>query len=227
MKNINIAIDGPSGAGKSTISDLLAEKLGYAHLDTGAMYRTLALYCIRNGVDMENEDMIAEAFSRFEYSIDSDGNIYLDGEDVSSAIRANEISMAASSISRFAKVRSALVKKQQEIASCKGYIVDGRDIGTVVLTDAELKLFLTASAEDRARRRVLQYAEKGVEADYEQILADIVARDYQDTHRENSPLKKADDAIEIDSSFIGVDEVVNICYKYALAALDKANSLEE
>lgn len=210
-KLINIAIDGPSGAGKSTISDVLASKLGYVHLDTGAMYRSVALYCIQNGIDLGDEDLIADNIGSIELDLRPDGKVFMNGTDVSLAIRENEISMAASSISRFAKVREALVKKQQNIASNKGYIVDGRDIGTVVLKDAEVKFYLTASAEGRAMRRVKQYAEKGIEADYKTILEDIIKRDYQDMNRSNSPLKQADDAILIDTSSISVEEVVDLC----------------
>lgn len=215
-KRINIAIDGPSGAGKSTISELLAQKLEYAHLDTGAMYRAIALYCKNNNISADDEAGIVAAIQEVELLMKNDGSVVLNGEDVSSLIRQNDISMLASAVSRHRLVRSAMVFKQQEITKGKGYIVDGRDIGTVVLPDAEVKFFLTATAADRALRRIKQYQEKGIEADYQQILKDIEERDYQDSHRANSPLRKADDAYEIDSSNMTLEEVVAACLQIIL-----------
>lgn len=215
-KRINIAIDGPSGAGKSTISELLAQKLEYAHLDTGAMYRAIALYCKNNNISADDEAGIVAAIQAVELLMKNDGSVVLNGEDVSSLIRQNDISMLASAVSRHRLVRSAMVFKQQEITKGKGYIVDGRDIGTVVLPDAEVKFFLTATAADRALRRIKQYQEKGIEADYQQILKDIEERDYQDSHRANSPLRKADDAYEIDSSNMTLEEVVAACLQIIL-----------
>lgn len=215
-KRINIAIDGPSGAGKSTISELLAQKLEYAHLDTGAMYRAIALYCKNNNISADDETGIVAAIQAVELLMKNDGSVVLNGEDVSSLIRQNDISMLASAVSRHRLVRSAMVFKQQEITKGKGYIVDGRDIGTVVLPDAEVKFFLTATAADRALRRIKQYQEKDIEADYQQILKDIEERDYQDTHRANSPLRKADDAYEIDSSNMTLEEVVAACLQIIL-----------
>lgn len=215
-KRINIAIDGPSGAGKSTISELLAQKLEYAHLDTGAMYRAIALYCKNNNISADDEAGIVAAIQEVELLMKNDGSVVLNGEDVSSLIRQNDISMLASAVSRHRLVRSAMVFKQQEITKGKGYIVDGRDIGTVVLPDAEVKFFLTATAADRALRRIKQYQEKGIEANYQQILKDIEERDYQDSHRANSPLRKADDAYEIDSSNMTLEEVVAACLQIIL-----------
>lgn len=215
-KRINIAIDGPSGAGKSTISELLAQKLEYAHLDTGAMYRAIALYCKNNNISADDEAGIVAAIQEVELLMKNDGSVVLNGEDVSSLIRQNDISMLASAVSRHRLVRSAMVFKQQEITKGKGYIVDGRDIGTVVLPNAEVKFFLTATAADRALRRIKQYQEKGIEADYQQILKDIEERDYQDSHRANSPLRKADDAYEIDSSNMTLEEVVAACLQIIL-----------
>ena len=215
-KRINIAIDGPSGAGKSTISELLAQKLEYAHLDTGAMYRAIALYCKNNNISADDEAGIVAAIQEVELLMKNDGSVVLNGEDVSSLIRQNDISMLATAVSRHRLVRSAMVFKQQEITKGKGYIVDGRDIGTVVLPDAEVKFFLTATAADRALRRIKQYQEKGIEADYQQILKDIEERDYQDSHRANSPLRKADDAYEIDSSNMTLEEVVAACLQIIL-----------
>ena len=207
---INIAVDGPSGAGKSTISDNLAQKLGYVHLDTGAMYRSVAYSALKSGLCIDDEEKISKMIEdNFDLDLKNDGTIICNGEDITNKIRTNEMSLRASDVSKLLKVREALVKAQQKIASKKGYIVDGRDICEVVLPDAEVKIYLTASAEDRAKRRLLQNIEKGIEGDYQTILDDIIKRDYQDSHREFSPLKKADDAIEIDSSNLSIDEVVN------------------
>lgn len=207
---INIAIDGPSGAGKSSVSDVLAAKLGYVHLDTGAMYRSVAYVAIKNGLKLDEEDKIVDLINNnFNLDMKSDGTILCNGEDISLAIRSNEMSLAASDVSKLLGVRKALVSLQKKIAENKGYIVDGRDICEVVLPEAEVKIFLTASAEDRANRRVLQNKQKGIESDYNQILEDIKKRDYQDSHRENSPLRQAVDATLIDSSNMNKEEVVN------------------
>ena len=207
---INIAIDGPSGAGKSTIADILAEKLSYIHLDTGAMYRTLAYLTLEKGIGLNEEDKIVSLIDNdFNLDMRSDGTIYCNGVDVTNKIRTNEISMAASDISRLNGVRKGLVRAQKEIAKNGGYIVDGRDICEVVLPDAKVKIYLTADPEDRAKRRVLQNKEKGIDSDYESILEDIKKRDYQDMHREFSPLKKAEDATLIDSSNLSIEEVVD------------------
>ncbi|MDO5440140.1 MAG: (d)CMP kinase [Erysipelotrichaceae bacterium] len=208
MKKINIAIDGPSGAGKSTISDILASKLGYIHLDTGAMYRTVAYMGLKAGLKMDDEENIVKLISTLSFKQTEDGKIICNGVDISKEIRQNEISMAASDVSKLLGVRKALVALQQKIAEDKGYIVDGRDICEVVLPTAEVKIFMIASAEERAKRRVLQNKEKGIEANYDDILADIQKRDYQDSHRENSPLRKTEDATEIDSSNLTIEETV-------------------
>ena len=197
---INIAIDGPSAAGKSTIADLVAKKLGYTHLDTGAMYRAVAYNAIKKNIPFEDEEKIVEMIHEMDLDMLPDGRVILDGDDISEEIRENEISMGASNVSKLEGCRKALVEMQQKICKDGGYILDGRDIGTVVLKDAPVKLYMTASAESRAQRRVLQNMEKGIEADYQTILEDIIKRDYQDTHREFSPLTKAEDAIEIDTS---------------------------
>lgn len=206
---INIAIDGPSAAGKSTIADILASKLGYTHLDTGAMYRSIAYEAIKEGISLDDEVRVVEMINRIDLDMKEDGRIFLNGEEISSFIRTNEISMGASDVSKLKEVRKALVAMQQRIAAKGGYILDGRDIGTVVLTDAPVKIYMIASAEARAKRRVIQNKEKNIDGDYETILEDIKKRDYQDSHRENSPLKKADDAVEIDTSDMTIDEVVD------------------
>ena len=210
MKKINIAIDGPSAAGKSTISKTLAKKLNYVHLDTGAMYRCVAYKALNNDIALDDEDKLSEMLDETSIRMTPEGEIFLDDENVSLAIREDEISNAASAVSKVGIVREKLVALQQELAKEKGIIMDGRDIGTVVLKDAELKIYLTASAEARAMRRYKQNEENGqLTNDYETILADIKARDEQDMNREISPLRKADDAIEIDSSDLEIDEVVD------------------
>ncbi len=210
---INIAIDGPSAAGKSTIADILAERLGYTHLDTGAMYRAVAYDAFRKEIPLDDENRIVSMIETMDLQMLPDGRVILDGEDVSDEIRTNEISMGASDVSKLEGCRKALVAMQQKICEEGGYILDGRDIGTVVLKDAPVKIYLTASAEARAQRRVLQNQEKGLEADYEQILDDIRKRDYQDMHREFSPLTKAEDAIEIDTSDLNLEEVTDLVLK--------------
>ncbi|MBO4919808.1 MAG: (d)CMP kinase [Erysipelotrichaceae bacterium] len=207
---INIAIDGPSAAGKSTIADILAERLGYTHLDTGAMYRAVAYNAFLKEIPLDDEDQIVAMIDEMDLVMLPDGRVILDGDDVSDEIRTNEVSMGASDVSKLQRCREAMVAMQQKICEEGGYILDGRDIGTVVLKDAPVKLYLTATAEARAQRRVLQNLEKGLEADYEQILEDIRKRDYQDMHREFSPLTKAEDAIEIDTSDLNLEEVTAI-----------------
>ena len=204
---INIAIDGPSAAGKSTIAKLLAKKLNYSHLDTGAMYRCVGYQANRSNIDTNDAAALAKMIDGMKIDFDSKGNVYINGEDVSSAIRQNQVSMLASSVSVHPEVRERLVAMQQKIAENKGYIMDGRDIGTVVLPNAELKVFMIASVEARAQRRYQEYISKGIEADYKEIYDDIEKRDYQDIHRSVSPLKKADDALELDTSDMTVEEV--------------------
>ena len=213
MKTINIAIDGPSASGKSTVADELCRILGYKHLDTGAMYRCVALKVTEEKVDINKTKKLKEVLNTISIDFDEEGHVYLNGEDVTAKIRTDEISMAASNVSTKKEVREFLVAAQQEIARNKGYIMDGRDIGTVVLPDAELKIFLTASVEARAKRRYLENKEKGMNPDMQTLKNEIIARDYQDTHRKNSPLRQAEDAILIDSSDMSKAEVVDECMK--------------
>lgn len=209
MKKINIAIDGPSAAGKSTIAKSLASKYGYTHLDTGAMYRLTAFKAKLMNIALDDEDELEKMILSSDIDMRPDGSIYLDGKLIGDEIRTNEMSMAASNVSKLLKVRAALVRMQQKIAENKGYILDGRDIGTVVLKDAEVKIFLVASAESRARRRIKQNDEKGIpNKPFEELLKEIEERDYQDSHRENSPLKQADDAILVDTSEMTKAETV-------------------
>lgn len=209
MKKINIAIDGPSAAGKSTISKTLAKELNYIHLDSGAMYRSAAYKAIQENIAQDDEEALVEMLKNTSIELTTDGRVIVDGNDVSKNIRTNGISMAASNVSKLQGVREILVQEQQKMAKSKGYIMDGRDIGTVVLKDAEVKIFLTASVESRAQRRYKQDLEAGRNADLDCLREDIEKRDYQDTHRANSPLRKADDAIEVDSSNLTKEEVVN------------------
>ena len=213
---INIAIDGPSAAGKSTIAKELCKKLGYVHLDTGAMYRCTALKALRQGIAMDDEEGVCRMLENTVIELTPDGKVFLDGENVSKAIREDNVSMRASDVSKLQNVRRDLVKRQQEMARAKGFIMDGRDIGTVVLTDAEVKIYMTASARARAIRRYRQNIENGIEtSDIDTLEAEIKARDEQDMNREFSPLRKADDAIEIDTSDLTIEEVTERIYELA------------
>ena len=212
---INIAIDGPSAAGKSTIADILASELGYTHLDTGAMYRAVAYQAFKENIAIDDEENIVKMIDKMNLDMKPDGRVILNGEDISSKIRTNEMSMGASNVSKLLGVRAALVSMQQKICEAGGYILDGRDIGTVVLKDAPVKIFMIASAQARADRRVKQNREKGIEGDdYETILQEIEKRDYQDSHRANSPLKKAEDAVEIDTSNLTIEQTVETVRKF-------------
>ena len=208
IRKINIAIDGPSAAGKSTIAKALANELGYVHLDSGSMYRCVGLKVHQEGINYADETAIKKLLRNTVIELTVDGKIIMDGIDVSQTIRSNDVSMYASNISTLKIVREDLVSRQQEMAKAKGFIMDGRDIGTVVLKDAELKIYQTASVEARAQRRSLENKEKGLESDYEYIKSEIAERDYQDMNREHSPLCKADDAIEIDTSDMTISDVV-------------------
>lgn len=208
-----IAIDGPSGAGKSTIAKTVAKKLGFVYIDTGAMYRAAALSCIRNGIKIkENPEEAIKIVNNISIDIDYiDGTqrIFLNGEDVSDKIRTPEISMGASDVSAIGEVRKKLVALQRELAGTKNVIMDGRDIGTHVLPDAEVKIFLTASPEIRAQRRYKELLEKGMDVAYDKVLADIIDRDEQDRTRAASPLRQADDAVLLDTSELAFDESVD------------------
>lgn len=203
---IRIAIDGPGGAGKSTIAKAVAKELDIDYIDTGAMYRAVGYKLIRDNVDMNNETELKAMLD----STDIDfvkGSTMLDGEDISDRIRTQEISKKASECSALAPVRAKLVELQKKMGSTKSVIMDGRDIGTVVLKNAELKIFLTASAEERAGRRHKELLKKGENISFEQVLSDMEERDYNDTHREITPLKKADDALELDTTGMSIEDV--------------------
>lgn len=206
MKIINIAIDGPAGAGKSTIAKMVSAKLGYIYVDTGALYRTIALYITENSIaDEEIEKSLEKADVSLKF-IDGAQRVFLGDRDVSDLIRTPEISMAASRTSAIPAVRAYLFGTQQKIAAENNVIMDGRDIGTVVLPNADVKIFLTASAEERANRRFKELSEKPDCPTYQEILDDIIKRDYQDTHRETAPLKQADDAVLLDTSKLNLEE---------------------
>lgn len=219
---INIAIDGPGAAGKSTIAKCLAKKLNYVHLDTGAMYRSTAYKALENHISLEDEEAVCKMLENTKIQLATDGSIFLDGVDVSDKIRTNEISLAASLVSKLANVRRMLVERQQEMAKEKGFIMDGRDIGTVVLKDAEVKIYMTATPMARAKRRYDQNIAKNIPTgSIEEIAREIAERDLQDMTRENSPLKKADDAVEIDTSDMSIDEVTEYIYSLAKPFIEK------
>ena len=207
-----IAIDGPAGAGKSTIARKVAAELSIIYVDTGAMYRAIGVYAIRKGVDTKNAPAVAALLPvislELTYSEEQGQRIFLNGEDVSSEIRLPEMGMAASNVSAIPEVRAFLLEQQRGMAKRQSVIMDGRDIGTVVLPDAEVKIFLTASAEERARRRWKEFSEKGLPDTYEEILADVIRRDEQDMNRPIAPLKQADDAILLDSTALNFAETV-------------------
>lgn len=202
-KTIAVAIDGPSGAGKSTIARILAGELQYIYVDTGALYRAVGLCMLRRGIDPADGAAVEKALPHLSVElrhVDGLQRVYTDGEDVSERIRTPEVSMAASQVSALPAVRRFLFALQQDIAAAHNVIMDGRDIGTVVLPQAQVKLFLTASAEDRASRRYAELREKQADITYEEVLEDMKKRDYADTHRETAPLKAAEDAIRVDTS---------------------------
>ena len=210
MKNISVAVDGPAGAGKSSVSKAVAKKLGIVYVDTGAMYRACALYAIENNIPIDEEN-IKDKLDMINIDIEyaSDGqHILLNGKDVTSEIRREKVSMGASAIALIPAVRLKLVRLQRELAKKRSVIMDGRDIGTYVLPDADLKIYLTASSDERAKRRYKEQTQKGMECDFEAVLDDIIKRDSNDMGRSFAPLKQAEDAVLIDSSALTFDEVV-------------------
>lgn len=214
---LNIALDGPCGGGKSTVADILAQKLDILHLDTGAMYRACALCAIKRGVDCLDEEAVSGFINDIDIEIRYQNGrqiTMLDGEDVSEKIRANEVSMMSSDISSLKCVREKMVEMQREVAKRNDCILDGRDIGTVVLPDATFKFYITATPTIRAERRYKELTGKGQKVDFEDLIEEINRRDYNDSHRKISPLKKADDAILIDTSEMTVKEVVDKLLSY-------------
>ncbi|MCR5557123.1 MAG: (d)CMP kinase [Butyrivibrio sp.] len=205
-----IAIDGPAGAGKSTIAKMVAKELGFIYVDTGAMYRAMALYMLNNGIDASESEKISATCQTADITIRHENGaqkVYLNGEDVTELVRKEEVGKMASASSVNGDVRKKLVELQQKLAETTDVVMDGRDIGTVVLPNADLKVFLTASSRVRAERRFKELTEKGTECDIDVIEKDIIERDYRDSHREISPLKQADDAVLVDSSYMTIDEV--------------------
>lgn len=212
----NIAIDGPAGAGKSTIAKIVAKKLGFIYVDTGAMYRTMALSCYRKGIKADEESRVVENCNNVNITLGYENDtqkVYLEGEDVSQLIRQEEIGNMTSAIAVYPPVRKILVEMQQELAKQNNVVMDGRDIGTAVLPNADLKIYLTASSRTRAERRYKELIEKGQECNIDEIETDIKERDYRDMHREVSPLAQAADAVLLDSSNMNIDEVVEAIIK--------------
>ena len=219
--SMNIAIDGPAGAGKSTIAKRLAKKLGFIYVDTGAMYRAMAYYFLQHDIDAKDESAIAAACPDVDVTItyeNGEQQVLLNGENVNGVIRNEEVGNMASSTSVYPVVREKLVELQRQLAKSADVIMDGRDIGTCVLPDAQVKIYLTASSATRAKRRFDELTEKGVSCDLAEIEKDIIDRDYRDMHRDTSPLCQAEDAVLVDSSEMNIDEVVDAIYQVYLKA---------
>ncbi|WP_243386491.1 (d)CMP kinase [Bacillus kexueae] len=211
-RKISVAIDGPAAAGKSTVAKIVAKNKSYVYIDTGAMYRALTYMSLKKQIDIENENEVANILSELSIELiptDSGQKVMVNGEDVTEIIRSNEVTKNVSIVAKHALVREEMVKRQRDMARGGGVVMDGRDIGTHVLPDAELKVFLKASVEERAKRRHEENLQKGFPSDLEQLKADIALRDKLDSEREVAPLKKADDAIEIDTTSLTIDEVVS------------------
>lgn len=222
----SVAIDGPAGAGKSSVAKAAAEKLGFVYVDTGALYRTIALYLLEHGIDPQDPAAVEAALPSIKVGLEhtpEGQKMFLCGRDVTGLIRTQEVSMATSHCSAIPAVRSYLLELQRKLARENNVLMDGRDIGTVVLPHAQLKVFLTASAEERANRRVKQLRESGQEADYDHILKEIIQRDYQDSHREAAPLKQAEDAVLLDTSGMKLEESVEVLVKLVRQQLAVSN----
>lgn len=214
--NVKVAIDGPASSGKSTIAKILAEDYQLVYVDTGAMYRTLTYLALKNGIAVDDEEKLVELLEKTAITFKREAagqSVFANEEDVTSVIRQHDVTNKVSVVASFAKVREELVKRQQKIAENTGVVMDGRDIGTVVLPNADVKIFLVASAEERAKRRYLENKEKGIDTDFERLKQEIIARDEYDSKREVSPLKQADDAIRLDTTSLTIEEVVEECKK--------------
>ncbi len=210
-KRISIAIDGPAAAGKSTVAKVVAKELSYVYIDTGAMYRTLTYAALEQKVDIENEEQLMEVVKNVNIEFQQGENtqlVFLNGQDVSEVIRTPDVTNRVSIVAKHRLVREEMVRRQQELAKKGGVVMDGRDIGTHVLPDAEVKIFMLASVEERAERRHLENLNKGFDSNFEQLKEEIAQRDKLDSEREVSPLKKADDALELDTTSLSIEEVV-------------------
>ncbi|HFU4558652.1 TPA: (d)CMP kinase [Streptococcus suis] len=225
MKSIQIAIDGPASSGKSTVAKIIAKDLGYTYLDTGAMYRSATYLALTNGVEVTDQDRIVDLLAQnpIRFGRDEDGQqlVFVGDEDVTLPIRDNQVTNNVSAVASLPLVREELVRLQQAIAQAGGIVMDGRDIGTVVLPQAELKIFLIASVEERALRRFKENTERGIETDLETLKEEIAARDYKDSNRAVSPLKAADDAITFDTTGVSIEGVVKFISEKAQEILDK------
>ncbi len=209
---INVAIDGPAGAGKSTVARAAAQKLGYIYVDTGALYRAVGVYCLRKGIETTDADGVGTILSEITVElkfIDGVQHVFLNGDDVSTEIRLPEASMAASNVSAIPSVRAFLFDLQRDIAAKNNCIMDGRDIGTVVLPNAQVKIFLTADDTERAMRRYKELQEKGSSVTYQEVLDDLRVRDYNDSHREIAPLKPAEDSVIVNTTNYTLEESIN------------------
>lgn len=226
MKAIKIAIDGPASSGKSTVAKIIAKNLGYTYLDTGAMYRSVTYIALTHGYTGKEVALILEELAKkpisFKKAEDGSQLVFLGDEDVTLAIRQNDVTNNVSWVSALPEIREELVQQQRRIAQAGGIIMDGRDIGTVVLPDAELKIFLIASVEERAERRYKENLERGIESDFETLKEEIAARDYKDSHRKVSPLKAADDALVFDTTGISIEGVVQFIQEKAEKMVDMA-----
>ncbi|HEL2594740.1 TPA: (d)CMP kinase [Streptococcus suis] len=225
MKSIQIAIDGPASSGKSTVAKIIAKNFGYTYLDTGAMYRSATYLALANGIEVTDQNRIVALLAQYPIRFGRDENgqqlVFVGDEDVTLTIRDNQVTNNVSAVAALPLVREELVRLQQEIAQAGGIVMDGRDIGTVVLPQAELKIFLIASVEERALRRFKENTERGIETDLESLKQEIAARDYKDSHREVSPLKAADDAITFDTTGVSIEGVVKFISEKAKEILDK------
>ncbi|MFI3051926.1 (d)CMP kinase [Streptococcus sp. 2018WUSS102] len=225
MKSIQIAIDGPASSGKSTVAKIIAKNFGYTYLDTGAMYRSATYLALTNDVEVTDQKRIVALLAQYPIRFGRDENgqqlVFVGDEDVTLPIRDNQVTNNVSAVAALPLVREELVRLQQDIAQAGGIVMDGRDIGTVVLPQAELKVFLVASVEERALRRFKENTERGIETDLESLKEEIAARDYKDSHREVSPLKAADDAITFDTTGVSIEGVVQFISEKAKEIIDK------
>lgn len=209
MRNISVAIDGPAAAGKSTIAQEVARRINFTYIDTGAMYRAVTLYCLENDIDCQNEEAVNKVLDKINIELGKNHTVFLNNRNVSEEIRSRIVNANVSYIASYKKVRLFLVEQQRKMAKNTSVVMDGRDIGSYVLPKADVKIFQVANVETRAQRRYLENQEKGIECTYESILEELKKRDYIDSHRDFAPLRKADDAYELDTSNMSIEEVVS------------------